>query len=722
MRNVARSLSRVHKSSMTARCAYSLILNKNFHNNHKNNSADYTQWTSMAVAAAIGLTAAAHVVSSVDCCGIVGYIGDNNAQPILMDGIKILQNRGYDSAGMGTIDSEGRIHITKYASKGTTSDSIDILAAESPKNHSEHRIGIAHTRWATHGGKVDKNAHPHMDSKNTLMLVHNGTIVNYQQLKKMLIDKGFTFKSETDTEVIANLISSLIDEGFQFEKAVEEATNMLQGTWGLVVLHKNFPDRLVVSRNGSPILIGSNGSEVFIASEQAALAQHTSHFITLRDGETAVVTRDGIKDLISSRNKQKVHVEDVRTSPAPFQHWTQREIHEQPQSLARALNYGGRLHPSGNKVKLGGLDAIADELKPVDELLISACGTSLFAGMYGQLLMEWLHCFHCVRAIDASEVNADNLPRKSRGEDNVATLFISQSGETLDVLKAVALTKQHGLKLLSVVNVVGSQLSRETGCGVYLNAGREVAVASTKAFTSQVTVLALIASWFADLRRQTETQHNQNASAGSSSVSPSLSSPNSPSSAHESSGVNEVRHKELMDAIHRLPVLAGMTLQCDNAMLLLANRLKDATDLFVLGKGFAHPVALEGALKIKEISYIHAEGFAGGALKHGPFALLDSEKRTPVIMIINSDEHVDLMLNAAEQVNARGAELIVITDDPSCVSSVCKQENIIAIPSNGPLTALLAVIPLQLLAYHLAVLRGYNPDFPRGLAKTVTVL
>lgn len=733
MHRAFRLLTRTSKSSLNLKRSFmggvsSGVISK--FNSSDEQSHIWIPFLLFATGLAAGCTA-----NSADCCGIVGYIGDNDAQPILMNGIKILQNRGYDSAGMGTLSSEGVLHITKYASKGTTSDSVDILAMESPKYHSEHRIGIAHTRWATHGGKVDKNAHPHSDSKERLLLVHNGTIINYLQLKKNLIDKGFTFKSDTDTEVIANLISSLIDDGFTFEKAVEEATTQLQGTWGLVVLHKDHPDRLVVARNGSPLLIGSNGSEVFVVSEQAALAQHTSHFITLRDGETAVVTRDGIKDLISSRNKQKVHVEDVRTSPAPYRHWTQREIHEQPHSLSRALNYGGRIHPSGNRVKLGGLDDIAGELREVDDLLISACGTSLYAGIYGQLLMEWLRCFHTVRTIDASEVNADNLPRKVGNEHSAATLFISQSGETLDVLKAVSLAKQLNIRQMSVVNVVGSQLSRETGCGVYLNAGREVAVASTKAFTSQVTVLALIAAWFAEQKSPDLGLPKTALSSSSLSVNLPPSSLSQTTSAEsgkyhhhyhhhlsEDHQVNETRHRELMTAIHRVPVLAGMVLHNESKVEEIAERLKGASDMFILAKGFGYPVALEGALKIKEISYIHAEGFAGGALKHGPFALIDSEKKTPVILVINSDEHSALMLNAAEQIKARGAELICITDDASLVQSICKPENIITIPNNGPLTALLAAIPLQLLAYHLAVKRGFDPDFPRGLAKTVTVL
>ncbi|XP_026191154.1 uncharacterized protein LOC34622859 [Cyclospora cayetanensis] len=618
--------------------------------------------------------------SAAQCCGIVGYIGTGNVEPVLMEGIETLQNRGYDSCGMTTIDNEGQLITTKFASRGSTSDCIQLLKTEAPAVHGGHHIGIAHTRWATHGGKTDTNAHPHMDWKKRISLVHNGTIDNFAQLKKDLISKGCEFLTQTDTEVIANLIGHHLDEGLCFEDAVAESVSQLQGTWGLCVIHKDYPDRIVLARNGSPLLVGSSDGQVFIASEPAALARHTSQYLMLQDGEIAIVTSRGIDQLLESRDVHRISTETVEISPDPFPHWTLKEIYEQPQSLARALNYGGRIMAHGNRVKLGGLDQNTD-LLAIKNLLLAGCGTSLYAGMYGEQLMQWLACFDQVRAVDATELEQHSLPKHDAG-----ILLLSQSGETLDTIRACQVADEHGVRKFSIVNSVGSLLARMTSCGVYLNAGREVAVASTKAFTSQVTVLALVSSWFWQNLRSEEYPDRCNA---------------------------------LLDALHRLPVYAGMTLNCHSTCKRIAEKLKDAQTLFVLGKGFGYPVALEGALKIKEISYIHAEGFAGGALKHGPFALIDDQKRTPVIMIVLADQHAALMINAAQQVKARGAYLVCITDIPELVQDVA--DDYIVVPSNGPLTALLSAIPLQLLAYELSVGKSINPDKPRGLAKTVTV-
>uniref|UniRef100_A0A0G4HC19 Glutamine--fructose-6-phosphate aminotransferase [isomerizing] n=1 Tax=Chromera velia CCMP2878 TaxID=1169474 RepID=A0A0G4HC19_9ALVE len=648
--------------------------------------ADMLRYLSIAGAAGLALFALPSILKPkrADCCGIVGYMGHQEAQPILMDGIKILQNRGYDSAGMATLSADGRIISCKFASKSGTADSVSILESNSRKTNQHSTLGIAHTRWATHGAKTDENAHPHCDYKNRIALVHNGTIENYAPLKKRLQEEGAQFHSQTDTEVIANLIGSYLDKGLGFEQSVAEAIGELTGTWGLCIVHKDHPDKMVVARNGSPLLVAAYDDQVFVASESSALARNVNQYVTLKDGEMAVVTRAGIDHLVGTRPMQKIHKERVQVSPDPYPHWTLKEIHEQPKSLARALNYGGRIQPPANRVRLGGMDTSKDSFLKVQNLVIAACGTSMYAGIYGQLLMQWLGCLDVVRVIDASECDMNCFPKTGGG-----LLLLSQSGETLDVIRAAALAEQANVKTFSVVNVVGSALAQKTGCGVYLNAGREVAVASTKAFTSQVTVLTLIAAWFAQMHA--ESSHMD-------------------------------RRAQLMDSVHRLPVYAGMTVHCEEQALRLAERIKNASTMFVLGKGFAWPVALEGALKIKEISYIHAEGFPGGALKHGPFALIDEKARTPVILIVLSDEHTALMRNAAEQVKARGAHLIVITDNAELVSDLVSPEDIFVIPSNGPLTALLAAIPLQLLAYHLAVLKGNNPDYPRGLAKTVTVV
>eukprot|EP00921_Rhytidocystis_pertsovi_P000161 GHVQ01000322.1.p1 GENE.GHVQ01000322.1~~GHVQ01000322.1.p1 ORF type:complete len:706 (+),score=82.14 GHVQ01000322.1:79-2196(+) len=620
-------------------------------------------------------------IRKAHCCGIVGYIGNKDAEPILIEGVEILQNRGYDSCGISTINDQGVMLTTKYASKGSSCDSLELLKKESARNHGGHHIGIAHTRWATHGAKTDVNAHPHHDFKDRISLVHNGTIENFAVLKKKLMEKGVPFETETDSEVIANLIGWSLEQGETFEMAVKDAVDELQGTWGLCIIDKQQPDRIILARNGSPLLVGSSEGQIFIASEASALARHTNQYLSLKDGEIAVITKAGIDQLVASRPLLKIHVENVETSPAPFPHWTLKEIYEQPQSLARSLNYGGRISAFQNKVKLGGFDVNRESILQIKNLIIGGCGTSLYAGQYGELLMQWLGCFDVVRAVDASEIDMQTFPKHNAG-----VLLISQSGETLDTIRSCELAESLGILKLSVVNVVGSLLARLTNCGVYCNAGREVAVASTKAFSSQVSVLALVAAWFAQ-------NHGQDLYVD--------------------------RAKQLMDSIHRLPVYAGMTLASMDQCTEVAHKIKDAKTMFILGKGFSYPVALEGALKIKEVSYIHAEGFAGGALKHGPFALIDEAVRTPVVLLVLSDQHAAHMINAAQQVKARGAHLICITDDPEMVRDVA--DDVIVIPSNGPLTALLAVIPLQMLAYQLAVARGINPDKPRGLAKTVTV-
>eukprot|EP00922_Rhytidocystis_sp_ex-Travisia-forbesii_P035050 GHVS01052042.1.p1 GENE.GHVS01052042.1~~GHVS01052042.1.p1 ORF type:complete len:692 (+),score=43.20 GHVS01052042.1:89-2164(+) len=632
------------------------------------------------LAGAVGLAMLAEQ-RKAKCCGIVGYIGHKDAEPILTEGVQILQNRGYDSCGITTVDDSGTMYTTKYASRGSTSDCIEILRHEAPKYHVGHHMGIAHTRWATHGSKTDANAHPHHDSRDRISLVHNGTIENYAVLKKRLLEQGVLFRTETDSEVIANLIGWYMDQGDYFENAVKRSIEELQGTWGLCIINKEQPDRIMLARNGSPLLVGTSEGQVFIASEASALARHTNQYLSLKDGEIAVITKEGIDQLVASRPLQKIHMEHVETTPAPFLHWTLKEIYEQPQSLARSLNYGGRISAFQNKVKLGGLDQNRESILQIRNLIIGGCGTSLYAGQYGELLMQWLGCFDAVRCVDASEIDMHTFPKNDCG-----MLLISQSGETLDTIRSCELAESQGIRKLSVVNVVGSLLARQTNCGVYCNAGREVAVASTKAFTSQVSVLALVAAWFAQ-------------------------------NLHQDLYVD--RCQLLMDAIHRIPVYAGMTLACIDKCKEIAMKIKDAKTVFVLGKGFGYPVAQEGALKIKEIGYIHAEGFAGGALKHGPFALIEEKEKTPVIMIVLSDQHAANMINAAQQVKARGAHLVCLTDDPSMVQDVA--DDIVVIPSNGPLTALLSTIPLQLIAYEIAVAKGINPDKPRGLAKTVTV-
>lgn len=613
-------------------------------------------------------------------CGIVAYVGPDPATPYLVEGLTILQNRGYDSAGISTVSENGGLKTTKCASVNTTDDSIKILSDKAPANHGKDSVGIAHTRWATHGGKTDANAHPHADKLDRISVVHNGTLANMDVLKKELKAKGYTFKSQTDTEVISILIGMYLEkEGVDILTAVRKSLTRLEGTWGLAVVDSKEPDKIIAARNGSPLVIGVGEDCMFVASECAAFSRHTHNFIALKDGEIAVVQAKNIS--LDMARIELAPDEVIALSPDPFPHWTLKEITEQPEAISRALGYGGRFDQQG-QVKLGGLDNKKEEMLGIKHLVMAACGTSYFASMYGAKLLRSLHAFDTVAVVDAAEVNADTFPHHDGG-----LMVTSQSGETKDTHRALVLGEH--MPRFSVVNQIGSLIARTTNCGIYLNAGREHAVASTKAFTTQVTVMAMVAGWFAQNRE------------GTAKV--------------------EERRKQLMEAIHRLPIYTGMTLRSRDKCKEIAQTLAAANTehMFILGKGFAEPIAKEGALKIKEITYVHAEGFSGGALKHGPFALLDGEKRTPVVLIILDDEHGDLMKIAAQEVHARGTYNIVITDNPKYAEGVA--DDVIIIPSNGPMTALLAVIPLQMIAYEYSILQGNNPDKPRNLAKAVTV-
>lgn len=616
-------------------------------------------------------------LSRSDCCGIACFVGKEDCVPYLLEGLSILENRGYDSAGISTLDSDKHELITsKYASVGTTSDALQKLRA-STKPHTGHSIGIAHTRWATHGAKTDLNAHPHLDYKNRVAIVHNGVIENCVELKEELGKEGIKFRSETDTEVIAQLIGSYLDKGLDVVEAVKKTQSRLRGTWGVVVLAKSLPGKLIAMKNGSPLLIGLGKQRMFVASEAGAFARHTREYISLQDMEIAVISPDTSIDL----KRVQVHSEDkIALSPDPWPHWTIKEIMEQPIALALSLNFGGRILDDLH-VKLGGLESKKEELLPIKHLVIAACGTSLYAGMFGAAIMRYLNAFETVQVVDAAEICMESFPSKNAG-----LLAVSQSGETKDVHRAVLLAQSLNIPRFSIVNVVGSLIARTTNCGVYINAGREFGVASTKAFTTQVCCLALVAVWF---------------------------------SQHRASKITEPKQREVIDALHRLPTSVGMVLSIRDQIKRIANEIHKSKvrSMFVLGKGLAEAVAKEGALKIKEISYIHAEGFPGGALKHGPFALI--EPGTPIVLIIPDDNQASFMQIAAAEVKTRGAHTIILTNNPKIGEHHC--DDLIEIPHNGLLTSLIAVVPLQMLAYELSVLKGVNPDKPRNLAKAVTV-
>lgn len=636
-----------------------------------------------------------------ECCGIAGVVGTpkHDAREFLLEALTVLKNRGYDSAGLSTMPEEGgQMTITKFASDGDKADGIDLVDKHSHASVG-HSVGIAHTRWATHGGKTDENAHPHVDSSGKIALVHNGTLNNSNELRRRLQAEGHTFTSQTDTEVIAKLVGQYFykkdnyneTNGLSLQEATEKALQECDGTWGLCIMCADQPDQLVVACNGSPLVIGiSEDNRQFVASETSAFNRYTKNFISMKDGEIGVLHSDG-RTLDLSR-MQKAPDQQVKLSPDPYPHWTIKECLEQPEAIARALSFGGRL--GSDHVYLGGLDKNFDKFSVIKHMTLSACGTSLHASLYGERLMKSIGAFDSVTSIDAAETSFMDFPCPDK-RDETGLIVVSQSGETKDVQRVVVSAIDRDVKVLSVVNAVGSQIARTTKCGVYCHAGRENAVASTKAFTTQVTVLALVALWFRMAREKLEGRTTPN-----------------------------VETQRLQEALMRLPITFGMALKTRDHCKRIAEKLKEKEHLFVLGKGYAHPVALEGALKIKEVCYLHAEGYSGGALKHGPFALIEDNDNgkfgaTPIIMLILDDQHAHHMRTAAEEVKARGADLIIITDKPSLAQDL--DDDPIVIPSNGPMTALGAVLPLQLIAYELAMLRGINPDTPRNLAKAVTV-
>jgi glutamine---fructose-6-phosphate transaminase (isomerizing) len=594
-------------------------------------------------------------------CGIIGVVSYEPVSQYLIDGLRIMEARGYDSAGITTLYN-GNMITTKFASNGSTCNAVD-LVANKIELHQKSLIGIAHTRWATHGSATDINSHPHLDQDGRIAVVHNGVIENYSQLKEMLIkEHNLTFKSDTDTEVIAQLIGLYIKQNMSIEESVIKTTNMLKGTWGLCILDRENPESLIVCKNGSPMLIGISEDKTFVVSEIAAFGNNVHKYLALEDKEIVILHVEN-NNLDISRIHQNNNINSNVTTPCPYKHWTLREIYEQPESIMRALNI-----QLDEKIIINS-----------NHLIIVACGSSLYAGLFVSHIMRILNSFTIVEIIDAAEFDESNLI----DQDNITVLVISQSGETKDTHRALELAKSKNIFVVSIVNVVDSLIARSANSVVYINAGRENAVASTKSFTSQTTVLTLLAIYFSKSRNNNKY----------------------------------IKRLDIILSLHKLPETIKLTLDNVNekckkvALKLFENKVEH---IFILGKGSALPISLEGALKIKEISYVHAEGFSGGALKHGPFALLDNN--TTVMFIILNDKHKDKMKVAIEEVSARGSNIIIITDIQEKFIG-----DVILIPSNGILTSLSAIIPIQLIAYELSILKNINPDRPRNLAKTITV-
>jgi len=612
-------------------------------------------------------------------CGIIGILAKKDLIVLeyLLNGLKQLQNRGYDSAGI-SITSQNNIITKKYASTNDL-NSLKKLEEEFSKLDNFSNLGIGHTRWATHGAKTDTNSHPHLSYDNNVILVHNGVIENYIELKNELISKGIDFKSQTDTEVIVNLIAFYY-KTMKFDQAILKTLSRLQGTWGLVIMCTDNLNKLYCVRKGSPLLVSENDNYVMISSEQSGFNGLVSNYFILDGNDLCEIELNNNK-LIVKTNKNYVTkdtiLENFDLSPDPYPHWTLKEINEQYEASMRALTFGGRLLDD-NRVKLGGLEGHTEILKRIDNIIFLACGTSYHASMIGVNYFKELCNFNTVMLYDGAEFNKNDIPKIG----NTALIFLSQSGETKDLHRCIEIGKANDLFTIGIVNVVDSMIAREVICGVYLNAGREVGVASTKCFTNQVIVLALMAVWFSQI-------HN----------------------------INFNKRKQYIKGLRNFPNdIKNTVTNCFQNIPKFINFL-NTDNLFVLGKGKCEAIAKEGALKIKEISYIHAEGYSGSALKHGPFALL-SEK-FPVILVATNNIYFSKMLNVYEEIKSRKAPILFITDKNK--DDISYIENIVNIENNCMFSDLLAVVPLQIISYYLSIGKNLNPDFPRNLAKSVVV-
>ncbi|HCV43648.1 MAG TPA: glutamine--fructose-6-phosphate transaminase (isomerizing) [Bacteroidetes bacterium] len=610
-------------------------------------------------------------------CGIVGYIGPRNCVPIILEGLKRLEYRGYDSAGIAIVNN-GRITIEKRA--GKVIDLVNKIGSNNGKFAAT--LGMGHTRWATHGEPNDVNAHPHFDLDKEISIIHNGIIENYQAIKTKLLREGHTFVSATDTEVLAHLIGEMYKKTGSLSAAVRYALAEIEGTYGLVVLSTHEPDKIVAARKGSPLILGIGDGENFVASDASAIIEHTRQVVYLEDGEVAEITTSGfrtmtIDDVATQKVIQEVTFELSQIERGGYDHFMLKEIHEQPETIRNAMR--GRLMVEEGDVKLGGLSHVMDKLVNARRIIITACGTSWHAGLVGEYMLEQIAKIP-TEVEYASEFRYRN---PIVGEGDVLFL-ISQSGETADTLAALREAKGKGATVLGIVNVVGSSIARESDGGVYVHAGPEIGVASTKAFTSQLTVLALITLMLARAK-----------------------------------GMSKADGQVLARELDTLPSKVARILEDTTSVRALAREFKNTKNFLYLGRGSNFPVALEGALKLKEISYIHAEGYPAAEMKHGPIALID--ENMPVVVVVPRDGIYDKVVSNIQEVRARRGRIVAVAnEDDNDIDSMA--EFVIRVPRTyGFFGPILNIIPLQLLSYYIAVERGTNVDQPRNLAKSVTV-
>ena len=611
-------------------------------------------------------------------CGIVAYIGNKEASQIIIKGLKRLEYRGYDSAGIALLDSNKNLKV--YKKTGKVSD----LETEIQGKDISAFTGMGHTRWATHGVPNDLNAHPHLSGNEEFAIIHNGIIENYASLKAMLIQKGHEFKSETDTEVLIHLIEEVYKHNdISFEEAVRMALTQVIGAYAIVILSKSKPNYLIGAKKGSPMVIGVGKGEYYIASDATPIVEYTRNVIYLNDGEVAIIDGENltiktIENVLKTPFITEIEFNLENIEKGGYEHFMLKEIFEQPKSILDS--YRGRIHLNEGQISMAGVNKFEDKLKNIDRIVVIGCGTSWHAGLVGEYLLEDL-----ARIPVEVEYASEFRYRNPVINEKDFVIAISQSGETADTLAAIELAKSKGATVFGICNVVGSSIPRATHAGAYTHAGPEIGVASTKAFTAQVTALILIAL----------------------------------SIAQKKGTISNERMREILNELETIPSKIESVLKTDELIKTLANKYKDAKNFLFLGRGYGFPVALEGALKLKEISYIHAEGYPAAEMKHGPIALIDEEM--PVVVIATRHSNYEKVVSNIQEVKARKGKIIVVaTEGDEELQHMA--DHVIYIPEcEEIMLPLMATIPLQLLSYHIAVLRNCNVDQPRNLAKSVTV-
>jgi glucosamine--fructose-6-phosphate aminotransferase (isomerizing) len=613
-------------------------------------------------------------------CGIVAYVGKREALPILIKGLKRLEYRGYDSAGIAVIGDSGETEV--YKKQGKVQELEDFIGDKEIKS----TIGIGHTRWATHGVPSDRNAHPHCGEDSDIAIIHNGIIENYDVIKASLIKKGRTFESETDTEVLIHFIEDIRkNTGADLEEAVRLALNEVNGAYAIVIIDKNNPNKLIAARKSSPLVIGIGENEFFLASDATPLIEYTKEVVYLDDEELAIVDKEGGFSLKTIKNEKKTpYIQELELEldaieKGGFDHYMLKEIFEQPTTVSDAMR--GKVLLDNVAISLGGIEAYKNKIYNAKRIIIVACGTSWHSGLIGEYLFEDLARIP-VEVDYASEFRYRN---PILNEDDVV-IAISQSGETADTLAAIELAKEKGATVVGICNVVGSSIARITDTGVYTHSGPEIGVASTKAFTGQVMILTIMAMKIA----------------------------------YEKGRMSRDEFHAGLEGLELIPKKIGECLTCNDQIEVISSQFKDASNFLYLGRGYNFPVALEGALKLKEISYIHAEGYPAAEMKHGPIALIDEEM--PCVFIATNKSSYEKILSNMQEVKARSGKIISVVNPEMKEKMAEVSDYMIEIPSTLEyLTPLLSIIPMQLLSYHIAVMRGCNVDQPRNLAKSVTV-